>query len=150
MLREYKGDLFTSGAPVIGHGVNLDGVMGGLAGLVRQKYPRAAQEYFEAVSFNDLDTGDILPVLTETEKGEPLYVIHMVTQDRPGPSARLEWLDEATQNALHFCREKFYSRLAIPQIGSGIGGLDYETQVRPLFEKIVQHYQDVDLAVYYL
>lgn len=149
-LREYKGDLFTSGAPVIGHGVNVHGSMGGLAGIVEQKFPDVASEYRRAVETKNLRFAENLPVLTSYPNGDPLWILNMVTQELPGPNARLPWIRTTVDEALHFCELRHYSRFAIPRIGSGIGGLDWETEVRPTLLTVTNEYPNVDLAVFYL
>jgi O-acetyl-ADP-ribose deacetylase (regulator of RNase III) len=147
-LLNVQGDLFTSGAPAIGHGVNVDGIMGGgVAALVRSRYPEVYAEYAVLCRSADLRPGEVQPVATGLSS--PAYLLNMATQDRPGASARLDWVREATLQSLHFCRERSFSRLAIPRLGCGIGGLTWE-QVEPVFRQAADQYPDVDLAVYFL
>lgn len=150
-LQDVQGDLFKSSAPAFGHGVNVDGVFGaGVAALVRSKFPEVYEEYGEALRASDLKPGQMQAVLTFRENGTPVYVINMATQDRPGPHARLEWIESATRDALQFCYESGYSRFAIPRLGCGIGGLDYTSQVRPVLAKVSDEHPGVTLAVYFL
>ena len=150
-LQDVQGDLFKSSAPAIGHGVNVDSLFGpGVAALVRSKFPEVYEEYGEAIRESDLKPGQVQAVLAFREDGRPVYVLNMATQDRPGPYARVEWIESATRDAMQFCYESGYSRLAIPRLGCGIGGLSYEKDVRPVFEKVAAEFPGVTLAVYFL
>ena len=118
------GDMFTSTARAIGHGVNCHGVMGaGVAKIIRARY--------SAAMFNDYrtacQTGSLRPGMTRMWSGdaEMPRLANIASQDRPGPHAELGLLDSAIRDALSEVEEAGLDRLAIPRIGCGIGGLDW-------------------------
>jgi O-acetyl-ADP-ribose deacetylase (regulator of RNase III) len=154
-LVDIQGDLFEAPGPAFGHGVNLQGDMGGgVAAIVRKLYPEAHRRYLEACKDKTLGPGEIQPVLslrpTSKPGGRGVYVINMATQDMPGPDARLEWIERSTRAALEFCRLNGYQHLNIPRLGSGIGSLDWETQVRPALVAVADEYPQNELRVFFL
>lgn len=121
-----SGDMFTSTAPAFGHGVNVDGVMGaGVAKVFRSRYPTMFDQYRQAClhlsGAGRLRPGGMLP----WQAPDGRWVYNMASQDRPGPNARLSWLVASAQAALAHADEHGVDRIAIPQIGCGIGGLDW-------------------------
>lgn len=122
-----KGDVFTTEATFIGHGVNLRGVMGrGIAATIRENYPKSFAEYAAECAGNYLDLGQILV----TEEGD-LRLVHMATQRHLGPDARYDAIFdagmEAAEHVMNISAEEDRTPiLAIPRIGCGIGGLEWE------------------------
>lgn len=111
-----KGNLFATENTIIGHGVNIVGVMGaGIAKTFKDLYPDNFLLYKDLCKSNALKPGMVL--VTE-EKGKT--IVNIASQDYPGPCARLEWIKQGL--------EKFYqlgyTSLTLPWIGCGIGGLN--------------------------
>lgn len=127
---EKTGSVFDTHAGALGHGVNCVGAMGaGVARLVRQRWPQMFEPYRQACVARTLRPGDVLPMQTGEE---PIrWVYHLATQGRPGPDARLEWIRQSAQQAAVHARQHGIERIAIPQIGCGIGGLAW-SDVRPV------------------
>jgi O-acetyl-ADP-ribose deacetylase (regulator of RNase III) len=121
MIIKY-GDVFTTDARYIGHGVNCDGKMGaGIAAQVRKKFPNTHDRYVRLCEAGNIGTGDVF-ACPENDK----VIVNLFTQDRPGANARYEWVF----NACYDAAKKIMlagkdTRMAIPQIGAGIGGLEW-------------------------
>ena len=122
-----RGDVFTTEAAYIGHGVNLQGLMGrGIAKTIRENYENSYHEYKNACLSGNLTLGSVL--ITEEEGRK---IVHLATQTFPGPDARYDAVFDAaieaaqiiTNECLEFDRSPV---LAVPQIGCGIGGLSWE------------------------
>jgi O-acetyl-ADP-ribose deacetylase (regulator of RNase III) len=54
------------------------------------------------------------------------WIYNLATQDYPGPRARLEWIEKSLAKAAAHAREHGVETIALPRIGSGIGGLRWE------------------------
>lgn len=123
MITEHFGDLFTSDAPAIGHGVNCKGVMGaGIARIFRDKYPDMYSYYKECCTdYPGLKPGECLDWKTEDGK----YVLNIASQDEPGANAKFTYLIAGLANACIFLKYEGINRFAIPRIGCGIGGLNW-------------------------
>lgn len=133
---ERNGDVFTTEATYIGHGVNCKGIMGaGIAKTIREKFPLVYEcyrldcfnrpEYFRPGSFS---------VYAENGKN----IVNLVTQDRPGPNANYIWVFDSLYRFSFNARksgkiEKYGNVCAIPEIGCGIGGLEW-----PVVKKIIE------------
>lgn len=116
-----EGNLFDSDAPALGHGVNCAGVMGaGVAKTFRELYPHNYENYRAACQRKQLKPGQV-HVNFEHSK----YILNMATQNMPGSDATYPRLFEAALNAAEGAVAKGIDRVAIPEIGSGIGGLDW-------------------------
>ena len=120
MYSEVTGDLFELDLPAIGHGVNCRGVMGaGVAKVVRQKYPELFLHYLHRCSIHMLTPGDVLPwVATD---GKVIY--NLASQNEPGANATLWAVRKSVQTMLADARDRGLTRVGIPRIGAGIGGL---------------------------
>lgn len=130
MIELRTGDLLTSDAPAIGHGVNTLGVMGaGVAKLIRARYSAAMFADYAAAC----RTGALQAGMTRMWSADPQMPLlaNIASQDRPGAHAQLDWLDAATRAALRAVEAAGLDRLAIPQIGCGIGGLAW-AEIQPL------------------
>ena len=125
-----NGDLFTTDLTVIGHGVNTVGVMGaGVARVVRYKFPETYKAYVKGCHLNIITPGVSMPGPKENGK----IIMNIASQKLPGADAKLSWLATAVECAIDICQNSFnIHSMAIPQIGCGIGGLEW-----PDVEKIL-------------
>lgn len=139
-MKERHGDLFTTKARLIGHGVNCKGVMGaGIAKAFREKYPENYTEYREAVMCGKLIPGGYFfyPYVSPN-----LGILNLASQNKPGADARYHWLFSSLFRAAEDVaisgdkfKDDFGTLIAIPEIGCGIGGLQWK-KVAPLIENI--------------
>ncbi len=136
MSFEYiTGNIFDTSMPAIGHGVNLQGVMGsGIAKLIADRYPEILEEYKEACRTKTLTGGNMLPTATD-EPG--FYILNLASQDRTGRDARMNWTEQSVKEAVRWAEENSFEGFALPRIGSGIGGLQWD-EVREVIETIAK------------
>lgn len=138
------GDIFTSDAGALGHGVNVRGVMGaGIALQFRNKFPSMYDLYTQWCSANILLPGESMVWYDELSN---LFICNIASQDNPGPFARMDWLISGVGMSLRHLEEVGVETLALPRIGSGIGGLnekDVEDSLRVLAE-----YSSVDIELW--
>jgi len=119
-------DLFDISNPIIGHGVNVKGVMGaGIARIFRKLYKDNYIAYLEICNAKNFKPGDILIVNDGGRK-----IINIASQDNPGPCAKLEWI----KSGLDKCFSAGITTIALPWIGCGIGGLKREDVLNVLKE----------------
>jgi len=127
-----EGDLLNSGEFVIAHGCNCRGVMGaGVAGQIARRWPHVLEENRRMVRHLNFYPGVVQPASTafawsHPSRGEPLTVMNMATQEDPGPNAKYDYVDLAFRNLAELCVVTNIDRVAIPQIGCGIGGLQWK------------------------
>ena len=77
------------------------------------------------------------------------WVLNMASQDDPGPNARLDWLSESLDAAFAFAVEEGINGFAIPRIGAGIGGLQWDDVLAEI-NTVALRYPSVTLEVWTL
>jgi O-acetyl-ADP-ribose deacetylase (regulator of RNase III) len=77
-----------------------------------------------------------------------MFICNIASQDNPGPFARLEWLESGVKVALEHLDFVQVSTLALPRIGSGIGGLN-EADVEEVLTRLAESSPvDIELWTY--
>lgn len=126
-----NGNMFTTELPAIAHGVNCKGLMGsGVAAIIRKDWPEVNEAYVAVCDKGLLHPGDNLPLTAE----DGTIFLNLASQDNPGADARLDWLREAFANGLKYCEVEGIKGFAMPRIGAGIGGLNWD-DVLPVIEE---------------
>ncbi len=142
-IRFTRGDIFASGADVLVNAVNCVGVMGaGLAAAFRQRFPEVNEDYVRYCQAGKLKPGEIhLSVLKD------VTVFNVATKDHYIHDSRYEWLEAALKNVAKHAREIGVKTVAMPALGCGLGGLDWN-----VFKKMIEDnaglYDDIELIVY--
>jgi O-acetyl-ADP-ribose deacetylase (regulator of RNase III) len=147
---ERNGDVFTTKATYIGHGVNCRGVMGaGIAKTIRDRYP---QVYLEYQKVCDSGAGFVPGnFFVYPENGK--VIVNFATQDMPGPDATYDAVfcslyrfAEVASNPKKLA--KYGNVVAIPEIGCGIGGLEWPI-VKMLIEAVEEIHPDIVFEVWH-
>jgi len=145
IVKEIKGDLlelFEKGeVRTIAHGANCFRIMGaGIAKQIADKYPEVLRADKEFVNNPILKLGRYSVCSVEEGKIYNLY-----TQLEPGPNFELAALKSALDE---LSREVRYYRttlkLAVPQIGAGIGGGDWD-----YIKMILDNYDNLLITIVY-
>lgn len=162
-IKYVKGDLFTTDIKCIAHGCNTAGVMGsGVAAVVKKKFPDTYRQYAEYCKPRNfkaegLETqaersADILgQSFYNQEKG--VMILNMFTQGDWSRAfgtdmryASYDAIDLCFREANEFIKNYEDKRLAIPMIGAGLGGGDWD-----VIEKIIEKSTpDIEVTVYQL
>lgn len=119
-------DIFADGnegvVTVIGHGVNVRGVMGaGFAALIARRFPAVKAEYVRACSDGGLTAGitQVVPV------SPTLAIANIASQMNPGADATVENLRSGLEDLyLKSAATGVPVHVRLPLIGAGIGGID--------------------------
>lgn len=134
---------------LIVHGVNCLGAMGsGVALAIKNKWPVVFDSY------KKLPTGKAMLGQTHfVTVGKNLYVANCYTQLNFGSDNR----KYADISAIEKCLESCYGFAKLMnldihsvKIGSGLGGLNWGTEVEPIFQKINEKYNDINTTIYYI
>jgi len=141
---ERTGDVFTTDATYIGHGANTKGLMGaGIALAIREKFPVNYLEYSRICRENLATPGDFSAI---PDSGR--VIVNFYSQQFPGPDAQYEWVANSFMSfarmASHPLRlDNHGNKIAIPQIGCGIGGLQWEP-VKKIVEAVEACYPAIE------
>ncbi len=132
----YGGDMFTCGADAMVVPVNCVGVPGkGLALDAARRWPGWARNYRRACHAG-MRPGTVEGWRGAVLVGEPLWIVSFATKDPWRDPSRLEWVEEGLDNLRRWAWERGVSRLAVPALGCGLGGLAW-SDVRPLMESML-------------
>jgi len=123
------------------HGCNEKGVArAGIAGEIRARYPLAISKYEIACQRGLFGVGKVQivkcpdPTFKNRESRGNRWIVNMGTQDNPGKYAKLSWILECVNKLIANEDKLPFSSIALPKIGCGIGGLDWQ-EVKPELSK---------------
>lgn len=145
---EYKhGDILREDAEALINTVNCMGVMGrGIALQFKNVFPENFKAYIKACKNNEVQPGRMF-VFETGQLTNPRYIINFPTKRHWRGKSRIEDI-EAGLNALVSTMHKYNIRsIAIPPLGSGLGGLDW-TIVKHRIEEALQALVDVQVIIY--
>lgn len=142
------GDIFTTTSRAVGHGVNTHGLMGaGIARTFRKLYPDMYEAYHRECIQGKLVGGTVFPWKAENLDGDT-FIFNISSQEAPGRNASYDLLVSGVKIALEWCDTWGLDTLALPRIGSGIGGLD-EKVVEAILTSLAENSPvDIELWTY--
>lgn len=151
MITEVTGSIFDADVEALVNPVNCVGVMGaGLAKQFKEKYPEYFEAYKEACSRRIFKLGQVVyyPIRRRDLGFKPWLLISFPTKNH--------WKDQTTLNSIELGLRDLkeavvwvhlLKSIAIPALGCGCGGLDWE-EVRLLIYEILGDLQDTKVLLY--
>lgn len=151
-----SGNILKAPQRIIGHGCNARGVMGkGVAAEIKKVYPDAYQVYREKFEREGLELGEVIPWVGDTR-----IILNLITQETYGHTAGVVYVD---YNAVRMCMQRIekaaqrhqanrsgpfsdYPEIALPRIGSGYGGGEWDV----IAEIITAEIKSVGVTIYSL
>lgn len=131
---------------IIAHGVNCQGVMGsGVALAIRNKWPAVYDAYLANNRIPEEMRGQLLGSCHIIRVGEDLWVANCYTQLNYGKDGTKYASVDAIRRSLGFVFSHANATglpIHAPRIGAGLGGLDWDTEVLPVFEDLNSEYLD--------
>lgn len=146
---EYRRDnLLEADAEALVNTVNTVGVMGkGIALQFKKKFPENFKAYARACKSGEVEIGKMFTFPLD-QLTNPRYIINFPTKQHWREKSRLEYVREGLDDLLREIERLGISSIAIPPLGCGNGGLDWETEVRPLIEEAMARVPKVRAYVY--
>lgn len=131
-----KGDLLAADADALINAVNCVGVMGkGIALQFKNAYPENFKAYEVACQRGELQPGRLF-VFETGRLTPPHYIINFPTKRHWRDKSRIEDIEVGLAALVMIIREKGLRSVAIPQLGCGLGGLDW-AEVRSSIEAVL-------------
>ena len=147
MLTLMRGNLLEAPVEALVNTVNTVGVMGkGIALQFKQAIPDNYAAYHAACRRKEVQPGRMFVVQTNQLIG-PRIIINFPTKRHWKGKSRLEDIDLGLIDLAHVVREQGIRSIAIPPLGCGFGGLDWE-DVRPRIEAAFEALPDVQVMLY--
>jgi len=147
MLEFKTGDILEGEAEALVNTVNCVGVMGrGIALQFKNAYPDNFEAYAEACHRGDVQPGRMF-VFETGQLTPPRFIINFPTKRHWRGKSRIEDIEAGLAALVQVIRAKGVRSIAIPPLGSGLGGLDW-VEVRPRIEAALLPLDDVRVFVY--
>jgi O-acetyl-ADP-ribose deacetylase (regulator of RNase III) len=142
-----RGDILNANAEALVNTVNCVGVMGrGIARQFKDAFPDNFNAYAATCKRHELQPGRMF-VFERHQLGNPKFIINFPTKRHWRGQSRLGDIEAGLHSLVNEIRERRIKSIAIPPLGSGLGGLDW-TQVRPRIEKALAPLEDVSVVIF--
>ena len=147
MIEFKTGNILTEDAEALVNTVNCVGYMGrGIALQFKKAYPDNFKSYSAACKREEVQPGRMF--IFETDQlTNPYYIINFPTKRHWKGKSRIEDIDAGLVALAEEIRSHNIQSIAIPPLGSGLGGLDW-FEVRPRIEKMLEQFGDLKAVVF--
>ena len=147
MIEMTRGDILRDEAEAIVNTVNCVGVMGrGIALQFKNAWPENFKAYEAACARQEVQPGRMF-VFQTGQLTAPQYIVNFPTKRHWRGKSRIEDIKAGLSALVAEVRARGIRSIAIPPLGSGLGGLDWDV-VRPLIEHAFAPLSDVVVRIY--
>lgn len=147
MIQFTKGNLMTSSAEALVNTVNTVGVMGkGIALQFKEEFPKNFTTYAKACRSGELVPGKLLITKETNRTGEEKTIINFPTKLHWRNPSRYEYITEGLTELVKAISEHNIKSIAIPPLGCGNGGLDWNI-VKGMVEEALKDVE-IDICIY--
>ena len=147
MIEFTTGDILRADAEALVNTVNCVGIMGrGIALQFKNAYPENFRAYEAACARKEVQPGRMF-VVQMRELGGPRFIINFPTKRHWRGKSRMEDIDSGLVALTAEISERGIRSIAIPPLGSGLGGLSWG-DVRPRIEAALRQFDDLRVIVF--
>ena len=147
MIRYKTGDILAEDAEALVNTVNCVGVMGrGIALQFKKAFPDNFRAYAEACKCGQVVPGRMF-IFETGGLTNPRYIINFPTKRHWRGASRIGDIEAGLDALVREIRERDIGSIAIPPLGSGLGGLDW-SDVRSLIEEALRGINDPRVVVF--
>lgn len=145
---EYKtGDILRTDVEALVNTVNCVGIMGrGIALQFKEVYPANFKAYKQACDAKRVNPGQMFVYKTEFLTN-PKYIINFPTKRHWRGKSRIEDIISGLQDLVRVINEQNIKSIAIPPLGSGLGGLNW-VDVQKEIELAMSDLENVQVMVF--
>lgn len=131
MLTYVRTSVLDSDAQTVVNTVNTEGVMGkGIAAVYKRRYPRMYKRYRELCKAGKFKVGQLW---LWKENGQ--WILNFPTKTTWRRPSEVSYIEAGLRKFVDTYEERGITEISFPRLGCGNGGLDWETQVRPVMER---------------
>ena len=147
MIAYKKGNILAEDVQAIVNTVNCVGIMGrGIALQFKNLYPDNFKVYAAACKRGEVQPGRMF--IYETGRlTNPKYIVNFPTKRHWKGKSRMEDIDAGLQALREEITTRGIRSIAIPPLGSGLGGLDW-VQVRPRIEESLKGIDGLEVVIF--
>lgn len=144
MITFLTGNILESPADCLINTVNCEGFMGkGLAYQFKNMFPETNKSYIKSCKNHELHPGKLH---THFENGK--LIINFPTKDKWREKSKLEFIINGMKALIRLIKEKNIESIAIPPLGSGNGGLNWEEVKDIIVKDISSLSENVNIYIY--
>ena len=147
MIEFKTGDILQADVEALVNTVNCVGIMGrGIALQFKNDFPENFRAYEAACARNEVQPGRMFVFETRTMTN-PKFIINFPTKRHWRGKSRMEDIDSGLKALVAEIRGRGIRSIAIPPLGSGLGGLDW-SEVRPRIVEALCDLDDLDVIIF--
>ncbi|MBS0471492.1 MAG: macro domain-containing protein [Proteobacteria bacterium] len=147
MIELKTGNIIAEDAEALVNTVNCVGIMGrGIALQFRKAFPDNFDEYEKACHHNLVQPGKMF-VHETNQLSNPRFIINFPTKRHWRGKSHIEDIESGLKALVKEIRGHHIRSVAIPPLGSGLGGLDWR-EVKPLILAAMQELPDIKVVVF--
>lgn len=141
---EYRtASIFEIAAEAYINPVNCVGIMGaGLAKQFKKAYPDNFEKYVDWCFAGNATPGSIFVVDTQSK-----YIVNLTTKDHWKNMSKPEWIQSGLIQTFMWMSQIEIKSIAIPMLGCGLGGLDWQKEIEPIYKAIFATFNSLDTKV---
>jgi O-acetyl-ADP-ribose deacetylase (regulator of RNase III) len=147
MIQYITGNILDSNAQALVNTVNTMGVMGkGIALQFKKAYPNNYKAYEKACKADKLQVGKMFVTVDRNTISGEKTIINFPTKTSWKKPSEYKYIEDGLENLVDVINNKNIKSIAIPPLGSGNGGLNWERVKKIIEEKLIN--LDIDIYVY--
>ena len=147
MIQYESGDILKKDAEALVNTVNCVGVMGrGIALQFKNAFPENFKAYAKACKEQTVQPGRMF-VFKTGRLTNPHYIINFPTKRHWRDNSRIEDIESGLTALVETIREYNIQSIAIPPLGSGLGGLNW-SDVKPRIVAALSPLNEVNVVIY--
>ncbi|AXS38877.1 macro domain-containing protein [Breoghania sp. L-A4] len=147
MIKFKSGNILNEDAEAIVNTVNCVGIMGrGIALQFKNDFPANFKAYKAACDREEVQPGKMFVFETGTFTN-PKFIINFPTKRHWRGKSRMEDIDTGLKALVKEIRDRGIRSIAIPPLGSGLGGLNW-SDVRQRIEENLRGANDLDVIIF--
>lgn len=146
MIEYRTGDILAEEADALVNTVNCVGVMGrGIALQFKRAFPENFEAYAARCRRKEMQPGRVF--VFETGMLSPRYIVNFPTKRHWRGKSRMEDIEAGLRSLAEEIRSRGIRSIAIPPLGSGLGGLSWP-EVRVRLEAALGVFDDVGIVIF--
>ena len=146
MITQKTGNIIDEEVDALVNTVNCVGFMGrGIALQFKKAFPENNKLYVAACKRREVQPGRMF--VFQTSRIAPRYIINFPTKRHWRGKSRMEDIDAGLVALVEEIRARDIRSIAIPPLGSGLGGLDW-SEVRPRIEKALREFSELQIVMF--
>jgi O-acetyl-ADP-ribose deacetylase (regulator of RNase III) len=147
MIELTQGDILKANAEALVNTVNCVGIMGrGIALQFRKAFPDNFKAYEAACKAQLVQPGNMF-IHDLNRLYNPRFIINFPTKRHWKSKSRIEDIRLGLVDLIDFAKQQQLRSIAVPPLGCGLGGLDWE-KVRPLIIEAFQSLPEVNVFLF--